>query len=161
MIECTYLYYHWSSRNPGKRIKEQVFFSAVPQSKAQLQDYHSLHLVFTIMLYKSLVSYIVAFTMASSVAVSANPVGGGGGPAVGGGSRVVGGGSPVVGGGSKVGGGGGGSSKCNTGSVQCCDQITNGGDSAVVALASTLGITVSPTAVVGLTCTSVTSADQW
>ena len=92
------------------------------------------------MLYKSLVSYIAAFTMASSVAVSANPVGGGGGP---------------------VGGGGGGSSKCNTGSVQCCNQITNGGNSAVVALANTLGIVVSPTAVVGLTCTSVTSADQW
>jgi len=86
---------------------------------------------------------------------------GGGGPVVGGGSRVVGGGSPVVGSGSQMGGSGGGSSQCNTGSVQCCNQITNGGDSAVVALASTLGITVSPTAVVGLTCTSVTSADKW
>ena len=85
------------------------------------------------MLYKSLVSYIAAFTMASSVAVSANPV-----------AR-----------------GGGGSSQCNTGSVQCCNQITNGGNAAVVALASTLGIVVSPTDVVGLTCTSVTSADQW
>jgi hypothetical protein len=106
------------------------------------------------MLYKSLVSYIAAFTMASSVAVSANPVGGGGGPAVGGSS-------PVVGGGSQVGGSGGGSSQCNTGSVQCCNEITNGGNPAVVALASTLGIAVSPTAVVGLTCTSVTSADKW
>jgi hypothetical protein len=85
------------------------------------------------MLYKSLVSFIAAFTMASSVAVSANPV-----------AR-----------------GGGGSSECNTGSVQCCDQITNGGDPAVVALASLLGIVVSPTAVVGLTCTSVISATQW
>ena len=101
------------------------------------------------MLYKSLVSYIAAFTMASSVAVSANPVGGGGGP-------VVGGGSPVVGGGGAT-----GSSQCNTGSVQCCNEITNGGNAAVVALASTLGIVVSPTAVVGLTCTSVISATQW
>jgi hypothetical protein len=148
--------------------RASIFLCCSPVQSASLQDYHSLHLVFTIMLYKSLVSYIAAFTMASSVAVSANPVGGGGGPVVGGGSPVVGGGSPVVGGDSKVvggdskvGGTGGVSSQCNTGSVQCCNQITNGGDSAVVALASTLGITVSPTTVVGLTCTSVTSADQW
>ncbi len=84
------------------------------------------------MLYKSLVSYIAAFTMASSVAVSANPVAKDGGC----------------------------SSQCNTGSVQsCCSQITSGGDPAVVALAKKNGIVVSPTDVVGLNC--VFSATQW
>jgi len=83
------------------------------------------------MLYKSLVSYIAAFTMASSVAVSANPV-----------AR-------------------GGSGECNTGSVQCCDQVTSGGNPTVLSLSKLLGIVISPTAVVGLNCISVLSATQW
>jgi hypothetical protein len=82
------------------------------------------------MLYKSLISYIAAFTMASTVAVSANPVARNGG-------------------------------SCNTGSIQCCDQITSGGNPTVLSLAALLGLVVSPTAVVGLTCTSVISVDQW
>ena len=112
-------------------MKGLAVCSAVPQSKAQLQDYHSLHLVFTIMLYRSLVSYIAAFTMASSVAVSANPV-----------AR-------------------GGSSECDTGSVQCCDQVTSGGDPSVRSLSSLLGLVISPTAIVGLNCIGVLSATQW
>jgi hypothetical protein len=86
------------------------------------------------MLYKSLVSYIAAFTMASSVAVSANQV-----------ARDD-----------------GCSSQCDTGSVQsCCSKMTSGGDPTVVALASKLGIVVNPTAVVGLDCVTAVSATQW
>jgi len=101
-------------------MKGLAVCSAVPQSKTQLQDHHSLHLVFTIMLYRSLVSYIAAFTMAR-----------------------------------------GGSSECDTGSVQCCDQVTSGGDPSVRSLSSLLGLVISPTAIVGLNCIGVLSATQW
>jgi hypothetical protein len=58
----------------GNRIKGKATSSAVPQSKAQLQDYHSLHLLSTMMLHKSLVPFIVAFTAATGVVASATPV---------------------------------------------------------------------------------------
>ena len=103
----------------------------VSQSRARLQDYHSLHLVFTTMLYKSLVSFIAAFAVASGVAVSANPV-----------TRD-------------------GSSQCDTGSVSCCDQVTSGGDPQAVAAAELVGITVGADVTVGLNCVSVLSAVQW
>ncbi len=105
----------------------------VSQSRAQLQDYHSLHLVFTTMLYKSLVSFIAAFAVASGVAVSANPV-----------ARD-----------------GGGSSQCNTGSVSCCDQVTSGGDPQAVAAAKLVGITVGADVTVGLNCVSLVGTVQW
>jgi hypothetical protein len=44
--------------------------SAVPQSKAQLQDYHSFHLFFN----KSLISFIAAFAVVTGVAASVTPV---------------------------------------------------------------------------------------
>ena len=118
------------SRKTYKRTSSLLCCSPV-QSAAPAEDYHNLHLVFAIMLYKSLVSYIAAFTMASSVAVSANQV-----------ARD-----------------GGCSNQCNTGVQSCCSQMTNGNDPKVVALASKLGIDVSPTAVVGLDC--VFGVTQW
>jgi len=83
------------------------------------------------MLYKSLISFIAAFAVASGVAVSANPV-----------AR------------------GGGSSQCNTGSVQCCDQLTTGGSPKAIAAAKVVGITVGADVTVGLNCVSVVSAVQ-
>jgi hypothetical protein len=103
----------------------------VSQSRARLQDYHSLHLVFTTMLYKSLISFIAAFAVASGVAVSADPV-----------TRD-------------------GSSQCDTGSVSCCDQVTSGGDPQAIAAAELVGITVGADVTVGLNCVSVLSAVQW
>jgi len=77
-INCVYPYYHWSIKKPGKRIKEQVVCFAIPQSKAQLQDYHRRHLAFTMMLSKPLVSFAVAFAVATGVSAAATPVARGG-----------------------------------------------------------------------------------
>ena len=83
------------------------------------------------MLYKSLVSYIVAFIMASSVAVSANPVARGG-------------------------------VSCNTGSVQCCTQVSSAGSNPFVdAFFSEIGLNIAPSTVVGLNCLAVGSTIDW
>jgi hypothetical protein len=66
------------SQEYRKTYKRERNCSAVPQSKAQLQDHHSLHLLFNDMLHKSLVSLIAAFAVATGVAASVTPVARGG-----------------------------------------------------------------------------------
>ena len=82
------------------------------------------------MLYKSLISYIAAFTMASSVAVSANPVARSG-------------------------------IECNTGTVQCCNQVTSSSNPSLSGFFDFLGLTIEPSTVVGLNCFGVDSTIEW
>jgi len=62
------------SGSQEKRIKEQAACSAVPQSKAQPQDYHRLHPAFTMMLSKPLVSFIAAFAVATGASAASTPM---------------------------------------------------------------------------------------
>jgi hypothetical protein len=82
------------------------------------------------MLYKSLISYIAAFTMAGSVAVSANPVARSG-------------------------------IECNTGTVQCCNQVTSSSNPNLSGFFDFLGLTIAPSTVVGLNCFGVGSTIEW
>jgi hypothetical protein len=127
------LYHHQSTRHAGKRIKGKQICSAVPQSKAQLQDHHSLHLLFTTMLHKSLVSFIAAFAVATSVTASAIPV-----------ARNDG-------------------SECNTGTLQCCDSTAYSNDPVLASLASLLDIAlpVDASIPIGISCFGVLSSSAW
>ncbi|KAG5721505.1 hypothetical protein E4T56_gene13124 [Termitomyces sp. T112] len=48
-----------------------------------------------------------------------------------------------------------GQGQCNTGEMQCCNKVAQGGDGAVTTLAGVLDIIVPLTDVVGLGCSSV------
>jgi hypothetical protein len=88
------------------------------------------------MLYKSLVSFIVAIAVTSAVAVSASPA-------------------------ARGGNGGSTTSECNTGSVACCDQVVSGNDPSATSLGGLLGINIPVDVPVGLNCISVISSVQW
>ena len=108
--------------------------SVAPQSQAQLQDHHNLHLLFTMMLYKPLVSFIAAFAAATSVAASAIPV--------------------------ERGGGGG---ACNTGTQSCCNTIASSNDPIVAALQGLVGIAI-PIGLgipVGISCFNALGTSSW
>jgi hypothetical protein len=86
------------------------------------------------MLHKSLVSLIAAFTVATGVAASVTPV-----------AR------------------GGGGSACNTGTQSCCNSISNVNDPLIAALASLADIALPIDAAVpiGIACLGIASANQW
>jgi Fungal hydrophobin len=121
--------------------KRGAHYSSIPQSKAQLQDHHSLHPVFTMMLYKPFVSLLTALAVVGSVAASATPVARGGYPPPS---------PPPV-------------SQCNTGSVQCCDILTNSDNPVLDLLVGLLplGTIIDPTLIVGLTCSVLEVGDPW
>jgi len=87
------------------------------------------------MLYKSFVSLLTALAVVGSVAASATPVARGGYPPPS---------PPPV-------------SQCNTGSVQCCDILTNSNNPVLDLLEGLLplGTIIDPTLIVGLTCSVI------
>ena len=104
-----------------------------PSLKPSFGIYHGLHLLLTMMLHKSLVAFIAAF----STAASANPVARGGGH------------------------GGGGS--CNTGALQCCNTVSNISNPILASLAGTLGITlpVDVAIPIGISCLGILGTSGW
>ncbi|KAI9462531.1 hydrophobin-domain-containing protein [Russula earlei] len=120
-----------------KTYKKGAHPSYIPLSVAQLQDFHSIHLVFTMMLTKPLVSLIMAFAAASGVAGSVTSVrrGNGGYPPPN---------LPPV-------------SQCNTGPVQCCNTLTSTKNPLTAILSGLLpvGTFIDPNLAVGLTCFSL------
>jgi Fungal hydrophobin len=125
-----------------KSYKRAAHEPAIPQSKAQLQDYHSLHPVFTMMLYKPFVSLVAVLAAASSVAATTIPVarddGGFPPPNL----------TPV--------------SQCNTGAVQCCNTFTSTSNPLVGILTGIVGLAADAALGVGITCTNaVLGSTQW
>ncbi|KAI0263737.1 hypothetical protein BC834DRAFT_885313 [Gloeopeniophorella convolvens] len=109
------------------------------QSKAQLQDYHSFHLLFTMMFPKTLVSVLAVLAVAGSAAGAAAPSpvrrGDGGYPPP---SNLT---IPA--------------SQCNTRPVQCYNTYTSNQNPVVGLLANLLNLIVDPNLGVGLTCSSI------
>jgi len=137
-INCICIYYHWSTRKLGKRIKEQVVCFAIPQYKVQLQDYHRLHPAFTMMLSKPVVSFIAAFAVATGVSAAATPMARGNGypPAI-------------------------NQSQCNVGSVSCCTSSVAQSDPQLASLLGLVGLPVGLNAILGLTCVNILGSTQW
>jgi Fungal hydrophobin len=128
-----------------ENYKRAAYEPVIPQSKAQLQDYHSLHLVFTMMLYnlKPLISLVAVFAAASGVSSTAVPVARG---ASDGGYPP-----PKL---TSV-------SQCNTGSVQCCNTFTSTNNPLVGILSGILGVVADPSLGVGITCLPIIGSTQW
>jgi hypothetical protein len=96
------------------------------------------------MLYKPLVSLVMAFATASSVAASLTPVRRGGGgayppPHL---STI-----PI--------------SQCNTKSVQCCQTFTNADNPIAAALLGALDMIEGSNVGIGLSCVSLEGGTQW
>jgi hypothetical protein len=145
-------------RNPGKCIKEKAVCSAVLNSRAHLQDYHSLHLLvaFTVMLHKLFVSFIAAFTMTNGITVSATTVTSSTSVSS---TTVT---SSVAVSATLVAGNDGGFpppslppvtvNECDTGLILCCDTYTSTGNPDVGVLTGLLDIPANPDLGVGLNC---------
>ena len=72
MDHCRY----WSCKPWQQVYKKAAHYPSVPKSKCSisLQDFHTLHPVFTVMLYKPLVALFMAFAATGGVAASTTPV---------------------------------------------------------------------------------------
>jgi hypothetical protein len=118
----------------------------LPKPKAQLQDYHSLHIASTMIFNKTLVTLIAAFAAASGVAASVATVPRDNGsfppPNL----------TPIP-----IG-------SCNLGSAQCCNTVTSTSNPAVAQISGllSLGGLINPDLGVGLSCLPIPlSSVQW
>lgn len=139
--------HHWLTKHRGNFMKGQLsaLLFPSPELSSSLQDYHSLHPLFTMMLYKPLVSLVAVLAAASSVAASVTPV-----------ARQA---SdypppnltPVS------------ESECNTGSMQCCSTFTSTSNPLTGPLSGLLGLDalLDPALGVGLSCISIIGGTQW
>ncbi|KAI0290009.1 hypothetical protein B0F90DRAFT_1825571 [Multifurca ochricompacta] len=119
-------------------IKGQVIALGSPVQKAlsTIRVNHTLQIFFRMMFYKPLISLVAALAATSTAVASAIP------------ERrddPV----PIP------------ASQCDTGTLSCCDQLTNSNDPAAIAVGALLGIILGHSIGVGLTCTPISDAEQW
>ena len=132
---------YWSCKPWQEVYKKAAHYPSIPKSKCSisLQDFHSLHPVFTVMLYKPLVALFMVFAATGGVAASLTPVRRGGGhpPPPAGYPPPPG---PTVPAGD-----------CNTNTkVYCCDSLTSTSNPIVGIISGLLGL--GPNNLAGLNC---------